>query len=190
MVSIIMQQQQQQTSGMVSTHPSNPPSSSSSLRSHATASVQSQLPSPLSLGQAATATAGVAPALQRQTPAAVAPEHVVGTVIPLSAAHPSGEPALTLLSRIRFSDIIPYDGAPLGPYIRAVEALSGSLMKHNAAVIELGSEDAALMRCGLESARLYFRTRAAQSAGSGGGSLGKGSRGIYMYRAGRYGLNN
>uniref|UniRef100_A0A803LRR9 PUB 62/63 C-terminal domain-containing protein n=1 Tax=Chenopodium quinoa TaxID=63459 RepID=A0A803LRR9_CHEQI len=50
-------------------------------------------------------------------------------------------------------------------------------MRYNAAVLELGSNDAAIMRCGLESARLYFRNRA--------GTVGKGSRGVYMYRAGR-----
>lgn len=83
-------------------------------------------------------------------------------------------------SRVRLSDISPYDGAPTAAYQKAVEALSGSLMRHNAAVIDLGSEDAAILRCGFESARLYFRTRA-QSAGA----LGKGSRGVYVYRAGR-----
>lgn len=88
-----------------------------------------------------------------------------------------------MIARVRLSDIVPYDGAPAGPYLRAVEALSGSLMRHNAAVIELGSEDTALLRCGLEAARLYFRSRT-----QSGGNLGKGGRGVYMYRAGRYGL--
>lgn len=86
---------------------------------------------------------------------------------------PSPSPlSLDAPSRIRLSDILPYDGTPMGPYIRAVDALSNSLMRHNAAVIELGPEDAALLRCALESARLYFRTR-------------KGGRGVYTYRAGR-----
>lgn len=75
--------------------------------------------------------------------------------------------------RVRLADILPYDGAPMAPYLRAVDALSASLMRHNAAVIELGSDDAALLRCALESARLYFRTR-------------KGGRGVYTYRAGRF----
>ncbi|OVA06794.1 hypothetical protein BVC80_8727g12 [Macleaya cordata] len=79
---------------------------------------------------------------------------------------------------------MPYDGAPGVTYSRSIEALSGSLMRHNAVVIELGSEDSALIRCGLESARLYFRTRA-QNSGSGGVNWGKPSRGVYMYRAGR-----
>ena len=80
--------------------------------------------------------------------------------------------------RVRLSDISPYDGASCGAYLKAVEALSGSLMKHNAAVIELGSNDAAIMRCGLESAKLYFRNRT--------GTVGKGDRAVYKYRAGRY----
>ncbi|GFP83034.1 U-box domain-containing protein 62 [Phtheirospermum japonicum] len=88
---------------------------------------------------------------------------------------PSSSPSPLSLDapcRIRLSDILPYDGAPMGPYIRAVDSLATSLMRHNAAVIELGSSDAALLRCALESARLYFRTR-------------KGGRGVYTYRAGR-----
>lgn len=83
------------------------------------------------------------------------------------------------LARVRLSDIAPYDGVPAGPYARAVEMLCSSLLKYNAAVIELGSEDTALMRCGLEGARLFFRSRAHLG-------VGKGSRGVYMYRAGRY----
>ncbi|KAL3655893.1 hypothetical protein CASFOL_000289 [Castilleja foliolosa] len=88
---------------------------------------------------------------------------------------PSSSPSPLSLDapcRIRLSDILPYDGAPMGPYIRAVDSLATSLMRHNAAVIELGSSHAALLRCALESARLYFRTR-------------KGGRGVYTYRAGR-----
>lgn len=82
------------------------------------------------------------------------------------------------LVRVRLSDIAPYDGAPAGPYLRAMDALSGSLLRHNAVLIELGNEDTALMRCGLEGARLFFRSRAHLG-------VGKGSRGVYMYRAGR-----
>ncbi|KAL2226637.1 UNVERIFIED_CONTAM: hypothetical protein Sindi_2022400 [Sesamum indicum] len=83
---------------------------------------------------------------------------------------PSPSPlSLDAPSRIRLSDILPYDGTPMGPYIRAVDALSNSLMRHNAAVIELGPEDAALLRCALESARLYFRTRKAVEALIGDG---------------------
>ncbi|XP_073148639.1 uncharacterized protein [Henckelia pumila] len=80
------------------------------------------------------------------------------------------------LARIRLSDILAYDGAPVGPYSRAIDALSSSLVRMNAAVIVLGSDDAALIRCVIESARFYFRTRA---------QTGKASRGVYTYRAGR-----
>lgn len=94
----------------------------------------------------------------------------------MSSPTPSGCP----LARVRLSDVLPYEGAPSPSYARAVEALSSSLMRYNASVIELGSEDTALMRCGLEAARLYFRTRNSVS--------GKANRGLSMYRAGRFGL--
>ncbi|XP_024993523.1 uncharacterized protein LOC112527251 isoform X2 [Cynara cardunculus var. scolymus] len=86
------------------------------------------------------------------------------------------------LARVRLSELVPYDGAPSSCYMRAVEVLSDSLTRYNAVVIELGSEDEALMRCGLESARLYFRIRAQSGAKC---SSSKSSRGVYMYRAGR-----
>ncbi|KAE9450792.1 hypothetical protein C3L33_17308, partial [Rhododendron williamsianum] len=102
------------------------------------------------------------------------------TLGPVASSQPAfgGEPmgAAVLLARVRLVDLVAYDGAPTLVYARAIEALSGSLMRHNAAIIELGSEDTALMRCGLEAARLYFRSRAQNS--------GKGSRGVYIYRAG------
>ncbi|KAJ4886960.1 RING/U-box superfamily protein [Raphanus sativus] len=111
------------------------------------------------------------------------------TVTPISASHPTGDystlmmmmssptPSGCPLARVRLSDLLPYEGAPSPSYARAVEDLSSSLMRYNASVIELGSEDAALMRCGLEAARLYFRTRNSVS--------GKANRGLSMYRAGR-----
>lgn len=108
-------------------------------------------------------------------------------VSPISAAYPSGDPMLmmsgTPLARVRLSDILPYEGAPSPVYAKAVEALSVSLMRYNASVIELGSDDTALMRCGLEAARLYFRTRSLTVSG-------KGSRGLSMYRAGRLALSS
>ncbi|XP_016505699.1 uncharacterized protein LOC107823536 isoform X2 [Nicotiana tabacum] len=124
------------------------------LRSPNTATTQFPSPSPLSLGR----------------------DHVIGP--------PGVELGLPPLARVKLSDIAPYDGAPVGPYLRAVEALSGSLMRHNAAVIELGSEGTAVLRCGLESVRYFFKTRAvAQNGGAGTGS--KSGRGVYIYRAGR-----
>ena len=60
--------------------------------------------------------------------------------------------------------------------MKAVEALSGSLMRYNAVVIEIGVEDSAVMRCALESVRMFFKARA---------QCGKLGRGFYTYRAGR-----
>ncbi|KAM5566461.1 hypothetical protein ABKV19_014899 [Rosa sericea] len=145
-------------------HPITPPSSSSTAAAAAirsstatTTPAHSQLPSPLS-----------------RLPLPPTLDHV----LPIPDAAAAGPTIPCQLARVRISDISPYDGAPTGPYVRAVDALSGSLMRHNAAVIELGADDAALLRCGLEASRLYFRSRAQLGAG-------KGSRGVYMYRAGR-----
>ncbi|XP_042509081.1 uncharacterized protein LOC122084707 isoform X2 [Macadamia integrifolia] len=153
--------------------PSNNPPSSSSMRSPSS-SLQSQQ---LSLGLLSLppSTSGVA----------APPDHHVMGPEPIAIAQPLQEPTVAIapVARIRLSDIIPYDGAPVGTYSRSVEALSGSITRHNAAVIELGSEESALMRCALESARLYFRM-GAQSRSSGG-SWGKASRGVYIYRGGR-----
>lgn len=91
-------------------------------------------------------------------------------------------PTSSPLAKVRLSDLVPYDGAPTDCYLRAVEALSGSLTRHNAVVIELGAEDGALLRCGIESARLYFRTRVQNG---GNWSSNNGSSGVYKYRAGR-----
>ncbi|KAF3661035.1 putative protein 4 [Capsicum annuum] len=108
------------------------------------------------------------------------------TCTPNTHQFPSiGSPGLELgslpLARIKLSDIAPYDGAPVGNYLRAVEALSGSLMRYNAAVIEMSGEGTAVVKCGLESVRYFFKTRGvAQNGGTG-----KSGRGVYIYRAGR-----
>ncbi|WMV55066.1 hypothetical protein MTR67_048451, partial [Solanum verrucosum] len=84
-------------------------------------------------------------------------------------------------------DIVPYDGALIEPYLRVVEALSGSLMQHNDAVIDLGGEGTSVLRCGLESVRYFFKTRAVAQNGGGstsGAVLGKSGHGVYIYRAG------
>lgn len=98
------------------------------------------------------------------------------------------------LPRVKLADILPEDGPPSAVYTRAVEDLSTCLSRQGAAVLELSAEDAALVRCALESATLYFRTRA-QASGSvpwGGagwsktsGYVSSGSRDMYYYRAGR-----
>ncbi|KAJ0837713.1 putative Zinc finger, RING/FYVE/PHD-type, isopenicillin N synthase [Helianthus annuus] len=182
MVEINMIHHQQQQTTAISSIPISSPSSSTIRPPHTTTTTaaatnnnmqqkpqqqQQQIPSPISL------------ASQRQLPSQF--------VTPISAAHPTGEPAVIMSSsspvaRVRFSDLVPYDGVATDGYLRAVESLSGSLTRHNAVVIELGVEDGALMRCGLESARMYFRTRA-QSGGCWSGS--NGNNGFYKYRAGR-----
>ncbi|KAH7294262.1 hypothetical protein KP509_28G062900 [Ceratopteris richardii] len=98
------------------------------------------------------------------------------------------------LPRVKLADILPEDGPPSAIYKRAVEDLSCCLSRQGAAVLELSTEDAALIRCALESATLYFRTRA-QGPGSvswGGSGWSKtsgyvpsASRDLYYYRAGR-----
>lgn len=105
------------------------------------------------------------------------------------------EPACSL-ARIKLLDILPEDGAPSVVYTRAVEGLSSCLAKHGAVIMELNAEDAALVRCALESAKLYFRTRA-QTGGSMqswagaawsklAGYVASPSRDMYYYRAGRH----
>ncbi|XP_024934293.1 uncharacterized protein LOC107429543 isoform X2 [Ziziphus jujuba] len=189
---VVIMMQQQQNSALAS-HPINPPSSSAtttttttttstttvtatvSLRSPTVTPTQSQQPSPLSLAPLSSHRQPLPP----PPPALATGDHAIRP-LPIAVAHPE-QTTVTMtcpLARVRLSEIAPYDGAPVGNYLRAVETLSGSLMRHNAAVIELGCDDAALMRCGLEAARLYFRSRAQQG-------VGKGSRGVYMYRAGR-----
>ncbi|KAH9323314.1 hypothetical protein KI387_017953, partial [Taxus chinensis] len=107
---------------------------------------------------------------------------------PPAAASPT--PTSALLSRIKLADLLPDDGAPTPLYCKAVEALSGSLMRHNAAVIELGADDSTLLRVALESAKFYFRTRAQVqpnwAAKSPGYAPSAPSRpNMYSYRAGR-----
>ena len=80
------------------------------------------------------------------------------------------------IGRVKLSDIAPFEGSPNGNYINAVEVLSGSLMRYNAVVIEIGVEESVVMRCALESVRMFFKARE---------QYGKLGRGFYTYRAGR-----
>ncbi|XP_010935485.1 uncharacterized protein [Elaeis guineensis] len=144
-----------------------PPSSFSSAAARSSpVPLQSHLPSPLSLGLL------LLPPVPGSTPR-----------LPPSGLDPAES---TPVARVRLADIAPYEGAPGAAYARAVEALSGSLMRHNASVIELGREEAVVVRCALESVRMYFKARAQCSSGGGGlVGWGKSSRGVYIYRAGR-----
>lgn len=100
------------------------------------------------------------------------------------------EPA-SCLSRIKLAEILPEDGAASPEFANAVEELWGCLARHGAAIVELSAEDAALVRCALESAKLYFRTRVSGSAPASPpsskfvGYTASGSRETYHYRAGR-----
>ncbi|XP_014494593.1 uncharacterized protein LOC106756613 [Vigna radiata var. radiata] len=160
------QQQQQQNPSALVPHLKNPQSSTSTVAAATTTPAATSIRSPTSQSPLSV----VAPL--RQPPLTSHPVPVTAVESALTAV-----PTCPLV-RVRLSDIAPYDGAPAGSYLRAMEALCGSLLRHNAALIELGSEDTALMRCGLEGARLFFRSRAQLG-------VGKGSRGVYMYRAGR-----
>ncbi|CAN1240612.1 U-box domain-containing protein 62 [Linum grandiflorum] len=146
---------------MIMQHHHQPPNSSSSSPPALKPSTPKFSQSPFTVAQLSTSRLGQHP-----------PSSSIDHVISQASAHQSGE---QMLAKVRLSDITPYDGAPCGPFVKAVEALSGSLMRHNAAVIELGNEDAVLMKCGLEASRLYFRCHGKGSSG----------RGVHMYRANR-----
>lgn len=97
------------------------------------------------------------------------------------------------LARIKLHEILPEDGAASAVYTQAVEKLSLSLTRNNAAIIELSSEDAAIVHCALESAKLYFRTRSHTASFWNSsdwlklsGYLAAPGRDMYFYRAGRY----
>eukprot|EP00897_Mesotaenium_endlicherianum_P010739 jgi/Mesen1/9694/ME000069S09099 len=94
------------------------------------------------------------------------------------------------LARVKLSELLPEDGAASGIYTRAVENISLSLARYNAAILQLDAEDAALVRCALDSARLYFKSRAGGPTGSvdwtrSGGYYAAPSKEMYFYRAGR-----
>ncbi|PKA58732.1 U-box domain-containing protein 62 [Apostasia shenzhenica] len=126
--------------------------------------VNSHLPSPLSLNL-------LLPPAQQLPPRPPVPEQF--------------QERIGAVGRVRLADILPYDGTPGWEYHRAVEALSGSLTRYNAVVVELGNEDAVVMRCALESARMFFKTRAQCESSGGFGYWGRSGRGFYTYRAGR-----
>ncbi|KAL3692789.1 hypothetical protein R1sor_006440 [Riccia sorocarpa] len=113
-------------------------------------------------------------------------------------AAPSSSEGSISLSRVKLVDMLPEDGAPSALYTRTVENLTASLVRHNAAIIELSGEDATLVRCALESAKLYFRSRlgSGEQARSWTGSdksngyISAASRHLYLYRAGLPGRSN
>ncbi|GMH07078.1 hypothetical protein Nepgr_008918 [Nepenthes gracilis] len=153
--------------------------SSHSHSNNGNSSINNPQPSPLSLAPISSIPAQRCPSVT-----GAGADHLSGESLPITAVHPVVGVDALLPGAVRLSDIARYDGAPSAAYLKAVEALSRSLMRHNAAVVELENEGAAIMRCGLEAAKMYFRSRN-QGGFGGGGNWGKGSRGVYMYRAGR-----
>lgn len=91
----------------------------------------------------------------------------------------------TVIGRVHLSDIAPYEGVLRREYARAVEVLSGSLMRNNAVVIELDSTDAAVLRCGLESVRMYFKAKARCNGENNVFGGFQKDRSCYSYRSGR-----
>ncbi|KAK1278346.1 hypothetical protein QJS04_geneDACA017529 [Acorus gramineus] len=66
---------------------------------------------------------------------------------------------LPSLGRVRLADLIAAEGLPSDSYKISVSTLSQSLAQYSAAIIQLPVSDGALLRSGLESARLYFHQR-------------------------------
>lgn len=109
-----------------------------------------------------------------------------------NSASENGEDEILQLARVKLGELLPEDGAAPGVYIRAVEKLSLSLTRNNAAIIELNEEDAALLRCALDSAKLYFRSRPRSSLWNPtdwaklSGYLAAPTKEMYFYRVGRF----
>ncbi|KAL1204831.1 hypothetical protein V5N11_017435 [Cardamine amara subsp. amara] len=63
------------------------------------------------------------------------------------------------LGRVKVCDLDPSEGLPSDSYKLAVTTLSQSLAQYSAAIIQFPASDGALLRSGLDSARLYFHQR-------------------------------
>lgn len=71
---------------------------------------------------------------------------------------------LSSLGRVKLVDLVPSEGLPSESYKIAISTLSQSLTQCSAAIIQFSASDAALIRSGLDSARLYFHQRASYPA--------------------------
>lgn len=67
---------------------------------------------------------------------------------------------LPSLGRVKLADLVPCEGLPSDSYKLSVSTLSQSLAQYSAAIIQLSPTDGALLRTGLDSARMYFHHRA------------------------------
>ncbi|MBA0634953.1 hypothetical protein Godav_000089 [Gossypium davidsonii] len=68
---------------------------------------------------------------------------------------------LPSLGRVKLTDLIPSEGIPSDSYKLSVSTLSQSFAQYSAAIIQFPASDGALLRSGLDSARLYFQQKAA-----------------------------
>ncbi|XP_020114287.1 uncharacterized protein LOC109728316 isoform X3 [Ananas comosus] len=64
------------------------------------------------------------------------------------------------LGRVRLADLVACEGLPSDSYKISVTTLTQSLAQYSAAIVQLPSSDGALLRSGLESARLFFHQHA------------------------------
>ncbi|KAF8024474.1 hypothetical protein BT93_F1604 [Corymbia citriodora subsp. variegata] len=71
---------------------------------------------------------------------------------------------LPSLGRVKLADLVPSEGLPSDSYKISVSTLSQSLAQYSAVVIQFSTSDGALLRSGLDSARLYFHQRASYPA--------------------------
>ncbi|GLU18007.1 hypothetical protein SLE2022_343300 [Rubroshorea leprosula] len=71
---------------------------------------------------------------------------------------------LSSLGRVKLADLAPSEGLPSDAYKISVSTLSHSLAQYSAAIIQFPASDGALLRSGLDSARLYFHQRASYPA--------------------------
>ncbi|PPD70330.1 hypothetical protein GOBAR_DD32792 [Gossypium barbadense] len=68
---------------------------------------------------------------------------------------------LPSLGRVKLTDLVPSEGIPSDSYKLSVSTLSQSFAQYSAAIIQFPASDGALLRSGLDSARLYFQQKAA-----------------------------
>ncbi|XVF04504.1 hypothetical protein REPUB_Repub05bG0088400 [Reevesia pubescens] len=71
-----------------------------------------------------------------------------------------GGNGLPSLGRVKLTDLIPSEGLPSDSYKLSISTLSQSFAQYSAAIIQFPASDGALLRSGLDSARLYYQQRA------------------------------
>lgn len=68
---------------------------------------------------------------------------------------------ITSPARVRLTDLVATDGMPSESYKHAVSVLSQSLRNFNAAIIQVPYADDVLLRCVLDSVRMFFHKKTA-----------------------------